>query len=151
MYSGVPIETPTVVTFWPVSGSIVFAMPKSTTFTQSVPSCLRPIMMFSGFRSRWTMPSWCAAASASATCIVMFAARGAGNGAETLDRRRQRLALDVLHREVEHAVALAEVVDLGDVRMIDATGVRGFAVEAADRLGGVGERRVDDLDGALSA
>ncbi len=39
------------------------AMPKSRTFT--IPS-LRTIT-FSGLMSRWTMPRWCAAASARAT------------------------------------------------------------------------------------
>ena len=73
------------------------------------------------------------------------------NGAEALDCRGERLALDVFHRQVQYAVALAEVVDLRDVRVIDATGVRRLTIEPADRFGRVGEGGVDDLDRALSA
>ena len=46
-------------------------MPKSVTFTWSPGS----IMMFAGLMSRWTMPSLCAAAHASATWAPIAAAR----------------------------------------------------------------------------
>src|SRR5438445_61761 len=37
-------------------------------------------MMFSGLRSRWTTPAWCAAASPAATSPAMASARATGNG-----------------------------------------------------------------------
>ena len=82
MYSGVPNETPAVVTVCEPAPSrcTVFAIPKSTTFTQSVPSRWRATITFSGLRSRWTMPRWCAAKSASATCLAICAARRGGGG-----------------------------------------------------------------------
>ena len=51
-----------------------FARPKSSTFT--TPSGV--ILMFAGFRSRWTMPFSCAASSASAICRAMASASSSG-------------------------------------------------------------------------
>ena len=60
MYGGVPIVVPVAVTNAPVSAeSVAFAIPKSAIFTPPAPVTMR----FSGFRSRWTMPSCSAAAS----------------------------------------------------------------------------------------
>ena len=73
------------------------------------------------------------------------------NRTEPLDRRGERVALDVFHGEIQHAIAFTEVVDLRDVWVIDAARVGCLAIEAADRLRGVGERRVDHLHRALSA
>ena len=43
----------------------IFEMPKSRTLMESVPLERRTQNMFEGFRSRWTMPSACASATAS--------------------------------------------------------------------------------------
>ena len=74
MYSGVPTTSPVLVTFW-ASLFAAFAIPKSTTFTQSVPSRFFANMMLSGLRSRWTIPMSCATLSASAVWRVMSPAR----------------------------------------------------------------------------
>ncbi len=76
-----------------VTGARRRASPKSSSFTPDFVS-----MMLAGLRSRWTMPSACAAASASA--ISMAQLQG------LLDRQRpapqprgQRFALEQLHHE----------------------------------------------------
>jgi hypothetical protein len=68
-----------------------------------------------------------------------------------LEDRRQVLALDVLHREVEQAVDLARVVDGDDVRMLQGGGDPGLAREPLAEAGGLGEVRRDDLDGGPPA
>ena len=74
MYSGVPMSTPT-----PVLPSLPpcenFEMPKSMSLTSSRPgdgSCRK---MFSGLRSRWTMPTMCAASRPVSAWRMMIAAR----------------------------------------------------------------------------
>jgi hypothetical protein len=81
MYAGVPITMPVRVCDEPFASPVSFAMPKSSSLTKSVsrPRCAR--MMLSGFRSRWTMPILCDAASASATCMPIANARSGGSGA----------------------------------------------------------------------
>ena len=78
MYSGVPITSPVFVTFC-ASTPAAFAMPKSTTFTQSDPSRNFASMMLSGLRSRWTIPMSCATESASATWRTISPARSGGS------------------------------------------------------------------------
>jgi hypothetical protein len=78
MYSGVPTTRPVFVTFC-ASLELALAMPKSTTFTRSLPSRFFATMMLSGFRSRCTIPASCATCSASAVWCTMLAARGAGS------------------------------------------------------------------------
>ena len=58
------------------TGSIAFARPKSSTFT--VPS--GRTLTFAGFRSRWTMPSSCAASSAEAICFASGSASPSAMG-----------------------------------------------------------------------
>ena len=79
MYAAVPRMTPRCVIAGLVivgdcvrsgerpAGSSAFAKPKSSTFT--VPSSLT--FTLAGFRSRWMIPSSCAASSASAICFAM--------------------------------------------------------------------------------
>ena len=43
----------------------IFEIPKSSTFTSGLPSLRRVRKRFPGFRSRWMIPSACAAAIAS--------------------------------------------------------------------------------------
>ena len=71
--------------------------------------------------SRWTMPAACAALSAEETwiAIVQCLAERQTN-ASRREPLTERLALDVLHRDVAAAVTrLAEVVDVADVRMTE--------------------------------
>jgi len=65
-------------------------------------------------------------------------ARGTQRGqrALRLDDVGERLAFHELHRQVDQPLgSLAEVIDPGDVRVVDPAGVRRLAVEAADRVG----------------
>ena len=78
MYSGVPTTMPVLVTFC-ASLELALAIPKSTTFTRSVPSRFLATMMLSGFRSRCTIPASCATCSASAVWWMMLAARDGGS------------------------------------------------------------------------
>src|SRR5258707_255189 len=63
-YCGVPTKKPVRVSRSSGGSSASRAMPKSSSFTRRATGSY---MMFSGFRSRWTMPAACAAASASAS------------------------------------------------------------------------------------
>src|SRR5256714_3841414 len=68
----------------------------------------------------------------------------------TSDDGVERLAIDVLHREIQRAVGhLAEIVDLRHVRMIDLAGVGGFAIESRGGVARRRERGIDDLHRAL--
>ena len=59
-------------------GRTSFASPKSNTFTTSLPLVAPPTWMLSGLRSRCTIPTACAAPSASAIWRMMRTARAAG-------------------------------------------------------------------------
>ena len=80
MYSGVPMMEPARVSRFASGAPGPLAMPKSSTFTKSVPSFRRSTKTFSGFRSRWTMPRWWAAPSARQICRKMGTARASGMG-----------------------------------------------------------------------
>src|SRR5690606_27930868 len=58
------------------ASTVSFARPKSSTFTW--PSAVSA--MLEGFRSRWTIPFSCEAASASATCRAIDSAASSGIG-----------------------------------------------------------------------
>ena len=60
---------------------------------------------------------------------------------------RERVALDVLHREIEDLVLLAEVEDLRDVRVLDARGDARLVEEHLLEANVRGELRQDRLDG----
>ncbi len=65
-----------------------------------------------------------------------------------LDDLRQRLAIDVLHGEVQQTVGrLAEVDDARHVTVLDAARARGLLVEARERSRVAHQRGVEDLDG----
>ena len=67
------------------------------------------------------MPLSCAAPSARAICAAIRTARSSGNGAPWRIACDERLAVDVLHHRVGHAVGRrAEVGDVDDVRVADA-------------------------------
>ena len=73
-----------------------------------------------------------------------------------LDRRLaanqvlQRLAFDVLLDDVRHACGLRLVVDLDDVRVVQARCCAGFALEALDEVGIVAVTIGQHLDGDLA-
>ena len=118
------------------SPAAAFASPKSSTFT--TPSGV--ILMFAGFRSRWTIPFSCAASSASAICRAMVSASASGSG-PARDAVGQRLALDQFQHQRADAVRLFEAVDRADVRMIERREHARFALEARQPIGIAGERR----------
>ena len=69
--------------------------------------------------------------------------------ASATDEGGERFTLDVLHREVKRAVGrLPEIVDGGDVGMVDLARVRGLPVEPADGIGGWRERGAHHLHSA---
>ena len=84
MYSGVPNTEPARVNrgsaALPGIGATL-AIPKSTIFTKSVRPSRSTRKMFSGLRSRWTMPLSCAAPSAREIWAAILIARSGGNGA----------------------------------------------------------------------
>ncbi len=96
----------------PRAASALRARPKSRTLIW--PSVLR--MMFSGFRSRWTMSRSCAAARAAAMSSRAGSSRSAGRRtvAELL---AQRAPADQLRDDVQLAVDLLEREDRRDGRM----------------------------------
>ena len=65
-----------------------------------------------------------------------------------LDQFGQRRPVDELHREIDDAVGLTEVVHISHVRMVDATRVRRLTIEAADRVCILHHRRIHDLERA---
>jgi hypothetical protein len=93
MYSGVPNTAPARVSRGPscpgatapvASSGVTLAMPKSTILTKSRRPSRLIRKMFSGLRSRWTMPLSWAAPSACAICAAIGSARSAGSGADSL-------------------------------------------------------------------
>src|ERR1043166_5594058 len=131
MYSGVPMMPreagPLADVTSPRSASTILARPKSPTFTK--PSSPPPVRRFCCIRK-------------------MFAAFRSQQVIE-------RFALDVFHHEEEHAFrALAEVVDVDDVRMTNRRGGASFALEARDgfaflQIFVVENVRADCFDGDL--
>ena len=59
---------------------------------------------------------------------------------------RQRRSLDVLHRQEQHAVVLAELVHLHDVRVVQAAQDLRFVSEHPNELGITPVRRKDAFD-----
>ena len=92
------------------------ARPKSSTFT--MPSSRT--LIFPGLRSRWTMPCWWAASSASATCraVAMALVRRSADP-QPVGKRR---ALDQFEHQAERRVGRLigrfDAVDGADVRVI---------------------------------
>ena len=89
MYSGVPNTAPARVRRGPagwleVSSGVTLAMPKSTILMKSRRPSRLMRKMFSGLRSRWTMPLAWAAARAWPICAAIGSARASGIGAAIL-------------------------------------------------------------------
>ncbi len=105
--------------------------------------------MLAGFRSRWTMPSSCAASRASAIWRAIGSASASGSGPRAMCVR-EVLALDELHHERADAVRLLDAVDGGDVRMIERGERLGLAREPGEALGVGGDGGGQDLDGDVA-
>ena len=121
------------------------ASPKSSTFTVPSPRTLT----FAGFKSRWTIPSSCAASSASAICLAI----GNASSIEIAPPRnalREILALDEFHHQGVHPSGFLESVDRRDVRVIQrGEGLR-LAFKSGQPLGVLGKRVGQDLDRHLT-
>jgi hypothetical protein len=87
-----------------------------------------------------------ATARARASCRTSAAA-WAGAGGGPAQPPGQRLALDVGHGQVRHAVDLADVVDGADVGVAQGAGGAGLAVEPLPHLGAVVLRETGHLQG----
>ena len=128
VYPGVPNAGPRRPALAPTGPTC--AMPKSRTLT-------RPpgvTAMLDGLRSRCTTPASCAEASASASCMPMSTA-GSNRHRATAQACRQRLALDVLHHDMELPLVVEHVVDGRDIGMVQARGGARLALELRVRLG----------------
>ena len=130
---------------WP-SPDVAFARPKSRTFT--TPSGV--ILIFAGFRSRWTMPFSCAASSASAIWRAMASA-SVERHRPARDSIGQRLALDEFEDQRGHAVGLFEPVDRADVRMIERCQDPRLAFEPRESIGIARKEARQDLDRHVAA
>ena len=134
-YSGVPKMTPACVSASPPDcGCVTFAMPKSRILTTSRCPSRSTSMMFSGLRSRWTMPAACACSSPR-RIWRMDRERPRRRHRPGRDRVGQRLARQELHHQEQRALGrAAEVGDGDDVRVGEAAGRLGLALEAAREL-----------------
>ena len=119
-------------------GWIAFAMPKSSTFTTSRRT--GAVIMFAGFRSRWTMPFSCAAASASARAAAISRKRASGNPCSRQDAV-ERLPLDQLHRQEMHVrrFVFFNRVDRDDARAIEGGEDLGLTLESREAVGVAGD------------
>jgi len=112
------------------SPDVSFARPKSSTLT--VPS--GRILMFAGFRSRWTMPIACAASSASRDLPR--------DRQDLVDRHRPScealakvLSGNELHDDGARAVGGLDTVDVRDVWMVQRSKGLRLAIEPDQALG----------------
>ena len=103
--------------------------------------------MFSGLRSRWTMPLSCAAPSALAA-LVHDPHRALGRQrAAAREHVGEVLALEHLHHEVARAARrLAEVEDVDDVRVADARRALGLRRKRSTTSARLAEVLAQDLD-----
>ena len=109
--------------------SVTFASPKSRIL-----ACPRLVTkMFAGLMSRWTMPSACAASSASAISMASDRIRFHLHR-PARDPVLQRQAIQKLHGDERLAVVLADLVNRADVGMVQRRGRLRFAPEALQRL-----------------
>ena len=130
---------------WACVPSIRLVSPKS------VRNALRPsISTLAGLTSRWIRPIACAASSARGDLAADVDRPVRAQAPVGAQDRGQVLALDELHREVEHPVDLAGVVDGDDVRVLERGGDPRLAREALAEALGLGEVGRDDLDGGAA-
>jgi hypothetical protein len=154
MYTGVPmIAAVWVLTLLPAS-LVSLAMPKSRILARSPPATSRSgtRKMFSGLRSRWTMPRPWAACSDAATWRRIRSASSGASRPKRLRPRVEGLALEELHDDVGAAVGVvAEVEDLHDAGIGDRGRGAGLVEEPLDDVLVGRQRRLQHLDrGAAS-
>ncbi len=101
--------------------------------------------MFSGFRSRCTMPRACAAPSPRATWRATSSAASTDSGAGA-EPRAQRLAFQALRHEVRGAAVIPDVVDGQHVGVIEGAGGARLVLERAHSFRGVRRMREEQLD-----
>jgi hypothetical protein len=89
--------------------------------------------IFAGLMSRWTMPSACAASSASAISIARFTKRVVLHRAGA-DGVLEREPVQELHGVESLAFVLTDLVDSADIRMVQGRGGLGLALETGQRL-----------------
>ena len=87
-----------------------------------------------GFRSRWVMPRWCAAPTASASGMAIVSNRSSAMPPAGM-HRRQRLPFDQLHREKWYPVDVFDGMDGDDVGVIEGGGGARLALEALAPFG----------------
>ncbi len=122
MYDGVPMTAP--VRVWPAVPSSCLARPKSVIL--AVPSFVSRTL--AGFRSRWMTPR---VSVGHGPCQgghqLGGGARRPGGAVQPVG---QAAALDQLQGEVRQAVALADLVNLHDIRVLQARDGLGLGAEA---------------------
>ncbi len=151
MYGIVPSTVPSlvcaIVSSVPAPDrSAIFARPKSRILMRP----LRVTITLAGFRSRWTMPFSCAAASpsASSSAIVM----------QRVDRQAfrrnllvERRAVHELHRQVVQSAGLLDGVNRDDVRVVEGGDGARFTTEALGAHRVVRHRLGKDLQRDVAA
>ena len=108
-------------------------------------------LMLAGLRSRWTMPWLWAASRASATCRAMAMASSTGMRPRLI-RSAERLALHQLHDQEVAVGIVLDLVDGGDVRVIETRpGPVPHGQKRAIRSRILGEELGQDLDRHIAA
>ena len=82
MYCSVPTMVPCTVAVWTVTGVVMPPGPPVTSLASPKSSSFAPVFVsitFDGFKSRCTMPAWCARSSAPPISIAVVSARSSGN------------------------------------------------------------------------
>ena len=103
--------------------------------------------MFAGFTSRWTIPTRCAAASASHTGTMIRTVRASGTLRPSVSSWSSEYPDEQLHHEVGDAAGGdAEIHHLHRVGMLDPAGGDAFPAEAGQGIGAGGGAGLQDLD-----
>ena len=90
--------------------------------------------MFAGFRSRWTMPTWCATVMPVQMSMPNRSARFSSMRLLVDDLAAERVRREVLHRDGVVALDVQEVVDADDVLVRDLARVAQLVDEALHHL-----------------
>ena len=134
--------------FWldELAAGVTFASPKSRIL-----ACPRLVTkMFAGLMSRWTMPSACAASSASAMSMAM-AEKSFRFQRTPRDAVLQRHAVQKLHGDERTALLLANVVNRADVGVVQCGRGLCFTLKAGQRLRVSGDFIGQEFQGDKSA
>ena len=134
MYSGVPTTVPARVSVWSSVRWVALRrhMPKSRSFTSGkLRRSRRTMKTFSGFMSRWTMPSAWAASRPGEHLHRELDRLVRVEPAHAARVRPEGLAVEALHHEEGAAVLEgAGVGDRAHVGVVDRGGHPGLALEA---------------------